>query len=144
MSAERRTTEQPAHHRLSLVALVALGGLIGTTGRYAVSGWLGTSVSGWPTATFTVNIVGSLALGALLEALARRGAETSRAQAVRLLVGTGVIGSFTTFSSLAEETDLLVRGSSTGLAVGYAVSSLAVGLVATVLGIAAAARAGAR
>lgn len=121
-----------------LLLLVAGGGFVGTSARYAAAGWLGVANNGWPLATFAVNILGSFVLGVLLEALARRGPETSRRQAARLFVGTGVIGSFTTYSSLAAETDLLLHSGSTALAFGYAAASLLTGLLAVVLGIAAA------
>lgn len=125
----------PAHRRIELGALVAAGGVVGTAARYATSGLLPTGGSGWPTATFTVNVLGALLLGFLLEALVRRGPETDRARAVRLLLGTGVLGSFTTYSSLAGEVDGLLRAGPSTVAVLYALVSVLVGVGAVVLGI---------
>lgn len=122
-----------------LVALVALGGMVGTGARYAVSTSVATS-GGWPTATFTVNIVGAFLLGALLEALVRRGTESSRGHLVRLGLGTGVLGGFTTFSALAVEIERLLAGGATGTALAYAGSSLVLGFLACLLGVVAAAR----
>lgn len=135
-AAERGApSPRPPHHHLGLVGLVAAGGVVGTTARYATTLWLGTAGSGLPTATLTVNLVGCFLLGLLLEALGRRGAESPRMQAARLALGTGVLGGFTTFSSLAEELAQLVHEHADGVAVLYAVVSVVGGLVATVLGI---------
>lgn len=129
----------PAHHRLELVVLVAAGGVVGTFARYATTLWLGTASSGLPTATLVVNLVGCFVLGLLLEALGRRGPETPRQQALRLGLGTGVVGGFTTFSSLAEELALLVHTHAAAVAGLYAAVSVVGGLVASVLGIVVAA-----
>lgn len=132
-------SDRPPHLRAGLVALVALGGALGTAARYATSLWLGTASSGWPTATFAVNVLGSFLLGLLLESLLRRGAETPRGRLLRLGAGTGFLGGFTTYSSLTDEIDLLTRGGSPLLAGGYALASLAAGLSAAVAGTALAA-----
>lgn len=71
--------------------LVAGGGCAGTLARYAV----GLAVGG-PTATLAVNLLGSLALGALVARVPGR--------RVQLFVGTGLLSSFTTYSTFAVET----------------------------------------
>lgn len=119
-----------------LVAVVALGGAVGTTGRWAVAEWLGTSPGGWPTATFVVNVLGSFLLGVLLEALLRRGEESRRGRLVRLGAGTGVLGGFTTFSSLALELERLLAAGQVTMAVAYGVLSVVLGLLACVAGVA--------
>ena len=119
-----------------LVAVVALGGAVGTTGRWAVAEWLGTSPGGWPTATFVVNVLGSFLLGLLLEALLRRGEESRRGRLVRLGAGTGVLGGFTTFSSLALELERLLAAGQVTMAVAYGVLSVVLGLLACVAGVA--------
>ncbi|CAN5437594.1 fluoride efflux transporter CrcB [soil metagenome] len=126
---------RPVHHLdPRLVALVALGGMVGTTGRYLLSEAL-PSRGGWPVATFVANVVGSFLLGALLEALLRRGSETPRRRAVRLGIGTGVLGGFTTFSSLAIELERLLAHDALLTAATYAVATLTCGLLACVLGV---------
>ena len=127
------------HHHLGLVGLVAAGGVLGTLARYGTAEWLGTTASGLPTAILTVNLVGCFLLGLLLEALGRRGPETSRMQAARLTLGTGVLGGFTTFSSLAEDLAQLVHTHADGVAALDAVATVVGGLIATVGGIALAA-----
>jgi len=131
---------RPPHHEPRLIALVALGGAIGTTARWALTSAVGTTSSGWPTATLIENVVGSFLLGALLEALLRRGAESSRGRLVRLGVGTGVLGGFTTFSSLAIEMERLLAAGQVTLGLLYGAVSLLLGVLACVAGIALAAR----
>lgn len=111
-------------------------GFVGAAARYGTSLWLGTADSGLPAATLMVNLLGCLLLGVLLEALGRRGPETPRVRAVRLAVGTGVIGGFTTVSSLVEEVAALVGDGAVGVAVLYSGVSVVGGLLAAVAGIA--------
>ena len=130
------TTRAPAAHRdVRLVALVAVGGAVGSVLRYATALVLPGSDGGWPWATLIVNVAGAFALGWLLEALARRGRETPRLRRLRLLLGTGLLGGFTTYSSLALETERLLAGGHAGVAVAYAGVTLAAGTVAAVAGV---------
>jgi CrcB protein len=129
-----------AHARPELIALVFVGGALGTALRYALSRAWPTTAQHWPTGTFVANVVGAFVLGALLEALLRAGPDTGWRQRVRLVAGTGFCGGFTTYSTLAVETDLLLRDHCTGLALGYLLGSVLAGLVAVVLGVAVAAR----
>lgn len=78
---------------------IAVGGAIGAVLRHAVStgmySWLGF---GFPWGTLTVNVLGSLALGAVVEA----GASTLKlTPELRALIATGLLGAFTTFSTFA-------------------------------------------
>lgn len=129
------------HHHLDprLVTLVAVGGMAGTGARYLVSAAL-PSTGGWPTATLVENLAGSFLLGLLLEGLLRRGTESPRGRLVRLALGTGVLGGFTTFSSLAIELERLLADGALMTATTYAVVSLVGGLAACLLGVALAAR----
>jgi len=131
---------RPSHLDLRLVGLVAVGGAVGTTARWALTEWLGTAAGGWPTATFVANVLGSFLLGALLEGLLRRGPESRRGRQLRLGVGTGVLGGFTTFSSLALEMERLLAGEQVATGLVYGVASVLLGLVACLLGVALAAR----
>jgi CrcB protein len=126
--------------RLAPFALVALGGFLGALARYGVEQWLPTRSGQWPAGTFLVNLVGAFILGALLEGLARGGADEGWRRQVRLLIGTGFCGALTTFSTLAVESDLLVRDHRTGVAIVYLLSSVVAGLVVTLGGIIAASR----
>jgi CrcB protein len=122
-----------------LFGLVGLGGALGTAVRYAIgTRWLPAG-SGFPRGTFIANLAGALILGALLETLASLGPDTGWRLRVRLLVGTGFCGGLTTYSTLALETDLLLRAHRTGLAVTYGVVTVIAGVVVAGLGIAASA-----
>ncbi len=129
---------RPLHLTPAALGLVAVGGMAGTAARYAVS-LLVPAQRGWPLATLTVNLLGAFALGLLLEALARRGSEDAPGGAhrrrVRLVLGTGFCGAFTTYSALAVDLDLLLRGGQTGTAVAYAASTVVVGFLLCALGI---------
>lgn len=84
------------------VLWVALGGALGAAARYAVST---VALNRWgaalPYGTWLVNVGGSLLLGFVV-GVATRNAELS--DTVRLLVGVGFCGAFTTFSTFAVET----------------------------------------
>lgn len=110
------------------------GGVAGTLLRLA----LATALPGsrFPLATWLTNVSGALVLGALLEALLRRGPDTGARRAARLGLGSGLLGAFTTYSTLAVEADLLVRDGHVALAVAYAVGSAVAGLAAAALGVA--------
>lgn len=125
---------RPAHLRASLVLLVALGGAVGTAARYGLTTAVGPN-GGWPTATFAANLLGALLLGLLLERLARRGPETTTARRARLALGTGTLGGFTTFSTLAIEVERLGAAGRPGLAVAYGLLSVALGVAAAFLGV---------
>ncbi len=127
---------RPPHRDVRLLGLVALGGAVGSALRYAAAAALPADASWWPWPTFAVNVVGAFALGLLLEAAAVRGPETVRLRRVRLFAGTGVLGGFTTYSSLALEVHVLVMHQLWAGAAAYAAGSLVLGTVAAVLGIA--------
>ena len=137
---DERRGVRPSHLKGVNVAAVATGGMLGTLCRYVVAEWVPTEPSAWPTATFVVNTAGALILGVLLEAVARHGPETSWLQRLRLFGGTGFCGGMTTYSALAIESDLLLRSGDIAMGVSYLAASVFTGLVATVAGIALAAR----
>lgn len=131
-----RTAPRPAHHRAGLALLVAAGGAVGSLGRYGLAHALPPQ-DGWPVGTLTANLTGAFLLGALLEVLGRRGPETPGVQRVRLALGTGVLGGYTTFSSLALETERLLASGAVGTALGYAAVSLLAGVLCAAGGVAA-------
>ena len=124
----------PLHARPALLLAVLLGGLAGTPARWAVGEVLPVR-DGWPLATLAVNLVGAFLLGLLLEALARAGDDTGRRRLLRLGLGTGFLGSLTTYSALVVEADLLVRDGRPGLAAAYALTTVGLGLGVTVAGV---------
>lgn len=125
------------HLRASAVALVLVGGTLGTAAREAVSLVL-PPVDGVPLGTLVVNLLGAFLLGVLLDSLARRGPDLGARRAGRLLLGTGALGGFTTYSALAVDTATLLGDGRTAAAAAYALGTLLVGALATGAGVLAA------
>ncbi|MCW2751690.1 MAG: hypothetical protein JWR83_2800 [Aeromicrobium sp.] len=117
--------------------IVALGGAVGTLSRYGVDQGVQPDTL-FPLATFLVNITGSFVLGALLAALVLRGDDRGHRRTTRLLLGTGFLGGYTTYSALAVETDTLLRTDHAVLGLTYAMATVIGGLLAAFAGIAAA------
>ena len=96
------------------IALVGLGGCIGAIARYLVNRLLmpiATSAA-FPLGTLAVNIIGCFVIGAL----ARVGeSRINLSPQARLLLITGILGGFTTFSAFGNETILLMRNDQFGL-----------------------------
>lgn len=124
----------PVHLQPWFILLVGIGGALGTLARYGV-GLVVPHAWQLPWPTLTVNLLGAFLLGVLLEALVRRGHDEGRKRTMRLLVGTGFMGGFTTYSSLAVETSELLRDDRLLAAVGYGLTTLVVGLLASLLGM---------
>ncbi|MFB9258975.1 fluoride efflux transporter FluC [Dietzia aerolata] len=111
--------------------LVGLGGAAGSAARAGVALALPAAPLA---ATLLVNVVGAGVLGLVVAALDGAGVSRRRARA-RLLLGTGFCGGFTTYSAVAVQTAELLRGAEPGTAVGYALVTLLLGAVATLLGL---------
>jgi CrcB protein len=111
--------------------LVALGGGFGAwlrylTGRLWIAAVGPVAASAFPWATLTANVAGSLAMGLLAGWLARHG---TGGEQWRLLLGVGVLGGYTTFSSFALEFALFVERGALGLAALYVGISLLAGFL---------------
>lgn len=114
--------------------IVMLGGAFGSGARHLTGrvmlGWLGPN---WPWGTLTVNLVGGLLMGLLVGSLARF--STGGGESWRLLLGVGVLGGYTTFSSFSlEVVTMIERGLWTG-AFGYALLSVTGAVVALFAGL---------
>ncbi|QCR19187.1 fluoride efflux transporter FluC [Agrococcus sp. SGAir0287] len=120
----------PRHGRPSLrhASLVFAGGTIGAGARAGVTLW--TPEAAALTTVVAINVAGAFALGVLLERLSMRGPDVGRPRDVRMLLGTGVLGGFTTYSAIAVDAAQLA-------AVGP-LSLILFALGQTVLGVAAA------
>jgi CrcB protein len=118
--------------------MVFIGGSLGTATRAAFTLVI-PPADGFPATIMGINLAGALLLGALLEALSRRGADAGTRRRIRLLLGTGFLGGFTTYSALATDSVLLLAGSP-ALALLNALGTLVLGAIATWLGIVLAAR----
>ncbi|MGR0221283.1 fluoride efflux transporter FluC [Agromyces sp. ZXT2-6] len=128
-------TSAPPHRRWSYLGLVAAGGTVGTALRQGML-LLAPDLDRFPVTTFGINLAGAFALGLLLEVLVRSGPDEGRRRGIRLLVGTGVLGGFTTYSALATATAMLTVTGLTGWAVAYALGTVVLGAAMSVAGIA--------
>jgi CrcB protein len=106
-------------------AAIAVGGVAGALGRAGLDRAFPWDGQGWPWSTFMVNVAGTLVLGYLATRLQERLPPSTYR---RPLLGTGLCGALTTFSTFQVELARLARDSAYALAVGYAGASLAVGL----------------
>ncbi|BDO41273.1 CrcB family protein [Cellulomonas sp. NTE-D12] len=129
---------RPAYRRPGLLGLVVLGGAVGTTARWELGRLHPVATGTFPWTTFWINVTGSLLLGLLLESLARSGPDHGWRRALRLGIGTGVMGGYTTYSTFMVESDLLIRAGRVGLATAYVAGSVAAGVLAALVGILAA------
>ncbi|KZY55623.1 camphor resistance protein CrcB [Erythrobacter sp. HI0063] len=121
---------------------VAIGGAVGAVLRYqlgrAMTVWLGgPAMSIFPWATLAVNALGSLLMGMLAGWLVRHGAVGSGqgSEQLRLLLGVGLLGGFTTFSAFSLEMVLLIERGQFALAGLYAILSFALGISALLFGL---------
>lgn len=130
---------RPAYRQGRLVGLVAVGGAVGTGARQGL-GLLVPAVGDLPVAILLVNLTGAFLLGLLLEWLLRSGPDEGRRRDLRLLVGTGVLGGYTTYSALALDGAAMISGGRPGLAVAYTVGSVLLGVAAAGLGVVLAGR----
>ena len=108
---------------------VGLGGAAGSVVRHILSAWLlaGHTVLGFPAGTFTVNALGSLLIGILLEA--------SVSETLGWLLIVGFCGGFTTFSTFSADTVRLLRAGCYNAAAVYVALSVAVCIVFAALGM---------
>ena len=133
-SSPRRRSASP-WPRLAPGVLLAVfvGGVLGGGARYGIGLAAPTAVDGFPWDIFAINLSGAFALSLLLVLVLEVFPPT---RYVRPALGTGFIGAFTTFSSLATATDQLVAHGHPVLALVYTLGSLFGGLVAASLGLA--------
>lgn len=113
--------------RADAVALVAAGGALGTLARYGATSHL-DAVEGLPVGVLAVNVVGAFVLGVLTSTVV-----SSR---TRLLLGTGVLGGFTTYSAFALDAQALLHGPDPSTGVVYVLATVAGGFAASVGGLA--------
>jgi fluoride exporter len=112
------------------LAAVFAGGAIGTVARAGLEALAAPDPGRWPWPTFTVNIVGAFLVGYFTTRLLERLPLSSYR---RPLLGTGLCGGLTTFSTMQVETLAMLEHHHYGLAAAYTAGSLAAGLLAVYL-----------
>jgi CrcB protein len=114
--------------------LVGLGGFVGANARFILARGVGALFdSRFPWGTFIVNVSGSFLLGVLGTLIALK--LTPNSEAMRLALGVGFLGAFTTFSTFELETHALLEDGSWLMAATNMFASLLVGLIALRAGI---------
>lgn len=114
-------------HDYRELAAIFVGGALGTVARVALQSVVVRDPHHWPWSTFTVNIVGAFLVGYFTTRLLERLPLSSYR---RPLLGTGFCGGLTTFSTVQVETVKMIEHGHWGLAAGYTISSIVLGLVA--------------
>jgi fluoride exporter len=124
----------PASRRLVLpradgrtIAAIFVGGALGTLARAALAEAFPQSATSWPWPTFAVNVVAAFLLGYFVTRLQERLPLSSYR---RPLLGTGVCGGLSTFSTMEVEILKMLSAHAYGLAAGYAVASVVAGYAA--------------
>lgn len=112
------------------LAAIFVGGAIGTSARAGLSEALPHSATSWPWATFIVNVVACLVLGYVVTRLQERMPLSSYR---RPLLGTGLCGGLSTFSTMQVELLDMLSGHAYGLAAGYGAASVAAGFAGVYL-----------
>ncbi len=116
---------------LDVLVAIALGAALGTPARYEVSQLIHVAKDTFPWATFVINLSGAFVLGLFLTLVER----FPPTRYLRGFFAIGFLGSFTTFSTMAVETVVLVKDHQTILGIGYLCASIAAGLAACYLGM---------
>lgn len=131
----------PAHRReaagprwYAVLGVIALGGVVGAEARYGIGLLLPHHVSEWAWATLFTNMSGCLLMGVLMVLITER---IRPHPLVRPLLGVGVLGGYTTFSTYAVDTMGVVQSGRAGMALLYAAATPLLALVAVWIGAAA-------
>jgi len=119
---------------LKEILVVGLGGAIGSIARYKLGGFALHHTQSWdfPVSTFAINVIGCFVIG-LLAALVEH--HDLFSSSVRLLLFTGVLGGFTTFSAFGYEGVFLLRRGLFPTAAGYVLLTVLSGLGAVFAGM---------
>ena len=121
---------------MRMLLLVCAGGAIGAGTRHVVGGWfLARGWSGFPWATFLINITGSALMGVLVGLLAARAAPSPE---LRAFLATGILGGYTTFSAFSLDAWQLVERNQPVEAALYVLGSVAMSIAALIAGLFAA------
>lgn len=112
------------------LVLIGIGGVVGAAARHGLDVAVG-DIGAFPLSTFVENVVGAFLLGVVVVVIEHRSPD----HPFRPFVVTGVLGSFTTFSTFAMAVVVLTDDGRVPLAVGYLVATLGVGLAAAALGV---------
>lgn len=108
---------------------IGLGGFLGAMARFAMGEWLYLE-NGFPVGTLAVNLLGCLALGWFLAFAKRRAIQSEYV----LLIGTGFLGSLTTFSTFSVESIDLLTSGAISVALFYLLTTILAGVLLAYIG----------
>ncbi len=115
------------------ILIVGLGGFAGAVARYTLSDWVQRLAKGdFPFGTLIVNVLGCFLIGILMGWVQAR---QDLSHHLRLLLTTGVLGSFTTFSTFGYETLALLEKGDLKLGLANIAANLALGILSVWLGL---------
>ena len=130
MSATSTPRTRPGQSRL--LAVISVGGMLGASARYAAERAWPTPPGGFPWSTLAVNVAGSILIGVLMVQVA----ESRRVHpAVRPFLGVGVLGGFTTFSTYAVQTGVLLTSGRVLMGAAYLVLTVLAAMAAVTVGV---------
>ena len=132
MTAHTATARRPLPEPTLRLVAIAVGGALGTLARYGVARAVVVSATGFPWATFTVNVVGSFLLGAIVTLVTERWPPT---RFVRPFAAIGFCGGFTTWSTLMVESVRRMEDGAAATAGVYLAASLVAGVLAATAGV---------
>ena len=119
---------------MNTLVLVAAGGAAGAVARYLIGlQTLRMFGAAWPYGTLAVNVLGGFLMGALAGLLAIRGGPDQ--EKLRLLLGVGVLGGFTTFSAFSLETLMMIERRAWLQAATYSLGSVFLSVAALFAGL---------
>lgn len=131
-SADDRSTRRSSRVQLDVLAVIALGGAVGSPLRYEIAQRIPSTAAGFPTATFLTNTAACLGIGMVMVLLVER---PGPSRYLRPLIATGFLGALSTFSTMVVESCLLVREDRTGIAAGYIGATVAAGALGVWAGL---------
>jgi CrcB protein len=121
--------------RVRTIVAIAIAGALGALARYGVDGLVSRRLpAAFPWGTFVVNISGAFVLGLLMTLMTE---QLTTAPWLRSALTIGLLGAYTTFSTLSYETYRLLEDGAVGLAAANMLGSMAAGLFAVYLGVVA-------
>jgi CrcB protein len=124
---ERQASGGRRRSEASVVVAIAAGGALGAPARYGLAQLIPVAPDGFPWATFWTNVSGSFALGLVMVLILERFPPSRYA---RPFVAVGFLGAYTTYSTFAVETDLLVKDGHPLTALTYALGTVVAGCLA--------------
>jgi CrcB protein len=128
----RGGSARPAGLRLDVLAVIAAGGVLGAEARYLTGVLLPPAGDAWPWSTLLINVSGCVLIGVLMVVITEL---LYAHRLVRPFLGVGVLGGYTTFSTVTVEALTLMTAGRPGAAVGYLVATPTLAVLGCAVGV---------